>query len=240
MGDRVIDFGCLIHGNYYSWEYVEILKASIQRNISSPIRMHVWTEREREVPTGYIKHNLVDIGLSGPKKAWWYKTQLFNPKIYSGPIIYMDLDVIITGNLDWMRKLSYENFHAARDFKCLWKRHRHAINSSVMVFNTANYDHVWVKYRDNQERITHMYHGDQNYIDEEIVDTKRGLPPEKIVSYRWQVLHGGMDFKNRSYPHKDEIDVEIPVDASIVVFHGDPKPHQIDNNILKQFWRIDK
>ena len=152
----------------------------------------------------------------------------------------MDLDVIITGNLDWMRKLSYENFHAARDFKCLWKRHRHAINSSVMVFNTANYDHVWVKYRDNQERITHMYHGDQNYIDEEIVDTKRELPPEKIVSYRWQVLHGGMDFKNRSYPHKDEIDVDIPVDASIVVFHGDPKPHEIDNNILKQFWRIDK
>jgi len=49
-----------------------------------------------------------------------------------------------------------------------------------------------------------------------------------------------MDFKNRSYPHKDEIDVDIPVDASIVVFHGDPKPHQIDNNILKQFWRIDK
>jgi len=30
------------------------------------------------------------------------------------------------------------------------------------------------------------------------------------------------------------------VDTSIVVFHGDPKPHELDNNILKQYWQKDK
>lgn len=239
MGDRVIDFGCLIHGNYYSWDYVDILHDSIQRNTSSPIRFHVWTERERVVPGKYIKHALIPQGNEGPKRAWWYKTQLFNTDLYAGPIIYMDLDVVITGNLDWMRKLSMQSFWAVRDFKCLWKSHRRAINSSVMAFDTRNYEHVWKKYKDNQERITHKYHGDQNYIDEEIVETKRHLPEEKIVSYRWQVLHGGMDFKTRAYPRKDEIDIELSPDASIVVFHGDPKPHEI-NNKLSEYWQKDK
>jgi hypothetical protein len=239
MGDRVIDFGCLIHGNYYSWDYVDILHDSIQRNISSPIRLHVWTEKDRQVPGHISKHSLEDIGLAGPKKAWWYKTQLFNPELYAGPIIYLDLDVVIAGNLDWMRKLSMQNFWAAKDFKCLWKPNRHAINSSVMAFDTRNYEHVWKKFRDNQNRITHMYHGDQNYIDEEIVDSKRWLPEEKIVSYRWQVLHGGMDFKTRAYPRKDEVDVELGPDVSIVVFHGDPKPHQISNK-LSEYWQTDK
>lgn len=239
MGDRVIDVGCLIHGNYYSWDYVDILHDSIQRNISSPIRVHVWTERERQVPAHMSKHPLIPQGNEGPKRAWWYKTQLFNPDLYAGPIIYFDLDVIITGNLDWMRKLSMQNFWAARDFKCLWKPNRRAINSSVMAFDTRNYDHVWVKYRDNQERITHMYHGDQNYIDTEIVETKRWMPEEKIKSYRWQVLHGGMEFQRRTYPRKDEIDVLVEPDTSIVVFHGDPKPHEIDNK-LSNYWKKDK
>jgi|TARA_B110000285_G_C15065766_1_gene585020 hypothetical protein len=240
MGDRVIDFGCLIHGNYYSWEYVEILKASIERNCSSPIRFHVWTEPGREVPNTMIKHDLIDLGLSGPKKAWWYKTQLFNSETYSGPIIYMDLDVIITGNLDWMCNLSMQNFWAAKDFKCLFKAHRRAINSSIMLFDTGNYKHVWDKYKNNQDRITQQFHGDQNYIDEEIVETKRMIPDGKIASYRWEVLHGGMDMRTRAYPHRREIDVLIDPDTSIVVFHGDPKPHQLDNNILKQYWRLDK
>lgn len=240
MGDRIIDFGCLIHGNYYSWDYVDILHDSIQRNISNPIRFHVWTEKERDVPNKYIKHTLIPQNSEGPKKAWWYKTQLFNPKLYAGPIIYMDLDVIITGNLDWMSKLSMQNFHATKDFKCLFKKHRRAINSSVMAFDTSNYEHVWTKFKDNSERIMFQYHGDQNYIDTEIVETKRLLPEEKIVSYRWQVLHGGMDMQTRGYPHKDKIDVKIDPDVSIVVFHGDPKPHELDNNKLKLLWQTDK
>jgi hypothetical protein len=239
MGDRVIDFGCLIHGNYYSWDYVDILHDSIQRNISSPIRLHVWTEQEREVPNKYIKHALIPQGNEGPKQAWWYKIQLFNPKLYAGPLVYMDLDVIITGKLDWLSNLSTENFWAVRDFKSLWKKHRRAINSSVMVFDTRNYEHVWKKYKDNQERITHKYHGDQNYIDEEIVENKRYLPEEKIVSYRWQVLHGGMDMESKTYPNKEKVDIELSPDASIVVFHGDPKPHEINNN-LNVYWHKDK
>ena len=66
------------------------------------------------------------------------------------------------------------------------------------------------------------------------------IPDGKIASYRWEVLHGGMDMRTRAYPHRREIDVLIDPDTSIVVFHGDPKPHQLDNNILKQYWRLDK
>ena len=58
----------------------------------------------------------------------------------------------------------------------------------------------------------------------------------RVRSFRWQVLHGGMEFLTRQYPKKQQIDVEIGPDTSIVVFHGDPKPHQIEKSILKDHW----
>jgi len=101
-----IHCACVIHGEYYPWEYVEKLYASLQRNFSYPIHMHVWTEAARDVPKHFIKHELRDLGVKGPKKSWWYKMQLFNAKAHKGRLFYFDLDVVITSNLDWMLHLS--------------------------------------------------------------------------------------------------------------------------------------
>ena len=240
LGNKTLDIACLIHGNYYAWDYVDILYQNIRNNLSCPIRFHVWTEKDRTVPPHMIKHALIEQYMDGPKKAWWYKTQLFNVKEYAGPMIYFDLDLMIIGDLNWMRKLPMEQFHAVRDFKCLWRKHRQAINSSIMAFDNRNFEHIWPKFRDNKDRLMHMYHGDQDYLNAEIIEHRRYLPENKIESYRWQVLHGGMDFRTRTYPQQQDIDVKIGDDTAIIVFHGDPKPHEVNNSKLQPYWRLDK
>ena len=235
--DNTIDCACLIHGDKYSWEYVEVLHGMLSRNFGVPIRLHVWTEALREVPNKYIKHNLIEMGLDGPKTAWWYKTQLFNTAQFKGKMYYFDLDIIVASSLKWLTQLDTRStFWAVRDFKYLWKDYNRQINSSVMVFDNSEMHWIWDKFYNNKEDIVKKYHGDQDYINECVIN-KEFLNEDKIKSYRWQVLHGGLDFKNRSYPRRDEIDVELTPDTSLVIFHGKPNPHEVNNAKLTSLWQ---
>ena len=119
-----IDCGCVLHGEYYTLDYAKKLEAGLRRNFSCPIRFHIWTEKAREVPKHWHKHSLKDLGVKGPKKSWWYKTQIFRNKDFQGRLFYFDLDIIISGNLDWMLRLSSEKFWAVRDFRYLWKKNK--------------------------------------------------------------------------------------------------------------------
>jgi hypothetical protein len=71
--NQVIDCACVIHGTGYDWIYVEQLRNMLSRNLSREVRLHVYTEASRSVPAPYIKHELTDWGISGPKRSWWYK-----------------------------------------------------------------------------------------------------------------------------------------------------------------------
>ena len=87
-----IHCACLIHGDGYSWDYVDRLYNMVTRNLSRAVDFHVYTESHRDVPDHMIKHSLIEWpGVSGPKKSWWYKLQLFNAENFSGQILYFDL-----------------------------------------------------------------------------------------------------------------------------------------------------
>ena len=105
-----IDCACVIHGSGYDWQYVERLYNMLCRNFTPKVRMHVYTEHDRSVPPHMVKHILEDWGIAGPKRSWWYKMQLFNPALFSGNLLYLDLDVVIANNLDWIRDLSLDYF----------------------------------------------------------------------------------------------------------------------------------
>ena len=236
-----IDVGCVLHGEYYTLDYAKKLEAGIQRNISCPIRFHIWTEREREVPKHWHKHNLKDLGVKGPKKGWWYKTQIFRNKDFQGRLFYFDLDIVISGNLDWMLRLSKEHFWAVRDFRYLFKKNKWSINSSVMIFDTDEYSDLYKKFKRNHQTIMTQYLGDQDYIDAEVPnDKKRWFDQNFVKSYRWEVLDGGIDFVYRTYPNKGKSRDHIFKDLSIIVFHGVPNPHEIDDKQVLSHWRLDK
>ena len=239
LKNQIIDCACVIHGDYYDFKYVEILERSLKRHLSCEFRFHVWTESHRTIPNHMIKHNLADLGVAGPKSAWWHKTQLFNTNDFSGKLYYFDLDTIIVGNLDWLQMLPDNIFWAVRDFRYLWRPHKTLINSSVMIFNNSNLSHIWEKFLNNKHKIIKKYHGDQDYIHAELSQinvNNQFLDIKKVKSYRWEVLHGGIDFVTRQYPKKTSVSVEWAADTSIIIFHGEPKPHQIYETKLINHW----
>ena len=84
-----IDCACVIHGSGYDWQYVERLYNMLCRNLLKEVRLHVYTEHDRSVPPHMVKHILEDWGISGPKRSWWYKMQLFNPTHFAGNMLQL-------------------------------------------------------------------------------------------------------------------------------------------------------
>jgi hypothetical protein len=233
-----IDCACVIHGTAYDWSYVEKLYSMLNRHITQGIRLHVYTEKDRPVPAPMIKHVLTDWGLKGPKKAWWYKMQLFNPEHFKGSLLYFDLDTVIVNNLDWLVKLPTNNFWAVRDFKRLWRPTFYGINSSVMYWNTAQFESVWKQFcQENFNAVIAGYHGDQDYITSAIPATHlKFLPIEQVKSWRWECLDGGYDFKRRRFLQPNT-GTNPPQTASILVFHGNPKPNKITDSYVQSHWQ---
>jgi len=235
-----VNCACVIHGDVYSWDYVENLLTMLQQNTAKTVQLHVFTEPERSVPSSMIKHELQDWpGVAGAKKSWWYKMQMFNPAHGIGQMLYLDLDTVITGSIDWVWDLSTEYFWAIRDFKYLWRPDWHGLNSSVMYWDTARFSCVWKQFQEqNINALIKQYHGDQDYLNTVLDDTiLRFIPDVLVKSWRWQIKDGGMDMKTRIYRQPNAGAVLDP-QARILIFHGRPKPHEISDPIIQRLWNV--
>lgn len=234
-----VDCACVIHGTGYDWIYVDRLYNMLQRHLSGGIRMHVYTEASRPVPDYMIKHELTEWpGISGPRRSWWYKLQLFNPEHHAGNLLYLDLDMVLVGSIDWIKDLNPSEFWAVRDFQYLQKSHLTKINSSMMWWNVPTYSHVWHKFlQGNVGQISRQYPGDQDYIAQAIDrNQQRFFHDRYFQSYRWQSLNGGFDFGKRQYRNPG-VGVSVTSDTSVIVFHGRPNPHESNDPLIVAHWK---
>jgi hypothetical protein len=236
--DEIIDVACVIHSDGYDWQYVQNLHNAMQRALPQGVRFHVYTEHDRSVPPHMIKHCLEDWpGVSGRKRSWWYKMHLFNPEHHAGPLLYFDLDVVIVRPMTWITTLSTDYFWACRDFRYLQRPAQASVNSSVMWFDTRKFGWLWQKFQSQSiADIVRQFPGDQDYIQHAIDHNQRRFFEDRYFqSYRWQVLDGGYDFQRRVH-RKPGSGAAVAGDTAVVVFHGQPKPHQLPAGDLRTLW----
>jgi hypothetical protein len=235
-----INVACLIHGDLYNIKYVDHLYSMIQRNLRKPFTLHVFTEAERVVPDPYVKHSLTPWhGIGGPKSSWWYKVQLFDPKRIKGSILYFDLDTVIVGDITWITEMPTKWLWAVKDFKHLFKSRRSTINSSVMWFDTAQFAHVLGNFNPDEVSNTGIrrWHGDQDYIDQQVgAENKKYLDETRILSWKWQVVDGGWNFKTRKGQNPGTGTI-LEDHHSVYVFHGSPKPHETIDKVIRDNWK---
>ena len=238
--DSITDCACVIHGAGYDWVYVDKLYNMLSRNLQHGIRFHVYTEASRAVPPHMIKHALTEWpGISGPKRSWWYKMQLFNTEHHVGNLLYFDLDCVIVNDLQWLVDLPTQQFWTIRDFRYLQRQGHSGMNSSVMWWNTEYQAHIWRDFaRLDIDQTVRRYPGDQDYLGA-VIDPmqRRYFEQQQLQSWRWQVSEGGYDFTFRK-PRQPGAVAQIDPAASILVFHGRPKPHECTADpVIDRFWR---
>ena len=189
---------CVKTGDKYGPEYVRRLQSGISRHLPKHDG-HVFTCFTDNPVEGVLCEELPE-ALPG----WWSKIGLFKLR---EPLIYFDLDVVITGDLSPL--LAWQGFGAIKDWIF------HGFNSSVMCL-TGN-ENVWDKF--HGVSIDDYPQGDQQFISECIPTEGRTFPAEWFPSYKFQCC--------QSAP---------PPGALACIFHGRPKPHECDGWVSQQ-WR---
>jgi hypothetical protein len=201
---------CVRVGPAYSTEYVDKLYDMVRANCTKDFDFWCITDMPHDNPNvKFVKVQPLPVPV---RWMWWYKMYMFKYDIgLSGPCFYIDLDVIINGNIDKFLNSYDGNFWICQDFNRKVRPDYPVSNSSVMLFEHEQYRKFWDEFAVNMRNIMSSFRGDQDYITARLDKDKRWWPWHWTISYRWEYLEG------KAHP-----------DNSIVVFHGKPKPHELD------------
>jgi hypothetical protein len=144
-------------------------------------------------------------------RGWWNKLEVFR---LTGPTIYFDLDTIIVGDITDL--VVYPHiFTGLTNFK------RTGFNSGFMgwcgdySYLNQDIDRQTEKEYDGGETGNWDRHGDQGWIEDHLKlkpQLSGDLFPGRFVSYKWDVRRQGF----------------VPKNASVVAFHGKPRPSDVN------------
>jgi len=145
-------------------------------------------------------------------EGWWSKIELFRPDIFHGMIIYFDLDTVLIKNISELagvpRKITMlKAFNPDRQRA-----------SGIMIWKAGDYDFIYKSFI----KEPNFKGGDQDFIIQAL--KKRGVRAlavqrtTQVVSYKHHCKEG------------------LPSEAQIVCFHGEPRPHNVKKDWMKEYW----
>jgi hypothetical protein len=159
---------------------------------------------------------LTDVGVPGVKcvalqynwPKWFAKMEMFRPDITDN-ILFMDLDTVIVGPLDDILKQT--KLTMLRDFYRDGKKRPEGLQSSLMFIPEAERAAVWDDWITDTKFAMQAcgYRGDQYWLEAhwlKVAARWQDVVPKQVVSWK---VHC-----------KDD----VPADARIICFHGQPRP----------------
>lgn len=207
---RTITFVCVNWGNYCGRgkDYVNKLYDGVSRCLpdGATFRFICFSDVCEPVDDGRgIIFNPLPEGVNG----WWNKLYLFKEGLFEEGerIIFLDLDTVITGFLDDIIKYDGE-FATLRDFYFPER-----LAPAVIMWRAGFGKEIWSSY-ESAGYPTDLPLGDLSWINKHFAETGykadiiQDLYPNKFVSYKVHAQDG------------------IPKRASVICFHGFPRPHE--------------
>ena len=229
---------CLKHGTKYSADYVNKLYNMVQRNCTIPHEFVCLTD-----DSSNLNQNIKVLQLPNNLQGWWCKPYMFSKELpLNGTILYMDLDIVLSNNIDCMFTYEPGQWCTIRDFTRVmrsdWKRY----NSSVVRFNTGQLHKVWEEFARDQQSIQRRFFGDQDWLYEATHKTNPAklYPDRWIMSWKWEIRKS-KDFApggtrgNKKLKYIEQ--VTPPPECCVTVFHGDPNPHNCVDPWVVDNWK---
>jgi len=207
---------CIRAGAAFAPAYVDILFDSVRRNLADGFEgdFTCFTDQPDEYAKGVIVRPL-----PADLPGWWSKLALHKDWLFpvGDRVIFLDLDTVITGRLDELA--AYDGpFATLKDFY-----RPEGLQSAVMAWAAGETVDIWRSYQaagcpqDDPG-------GDQAWIERCRLKSAVRLQdefPNLFVSYKADNLHRSP-----------------PAEASVVVFHGKPRPHEISTGWVPEVWKV--
>ena len=212
-------------GDKYPAEYVYNLASMVKRNLSVPYRLVCITDQANDIEfrraqsAGGIEFMQPPTDYPG----WWGKIGLFKQDIATGPSIWLDLDVVITGSLDPIVE-QYGDCQLATPWN--WAQSGHGgCQSSVMCWRGNSAHEIFESFDPADAHWPPRNDGGKLWGDQEHLTVCRdnGFPVTRIDdkyvrSYKYHCRNG------------------VPEDARVIVFHGKPDPHEVSDKWVTDAW----
>jgi len=209
---------CIKWGERYGPEFVNRLYSSIIKHTKRPTQLICFTDSIsginkkiicKPLPTINIPNNL---SLTPWRKLSLWQDTLLNEK---NDILFLDLDLVITGNLD--RFFDYKP-----GYYCVienWTQLGQNIgNTSCFKLPLSKYNYIFENFQKKPNQIFEKYRVEQIYISKEI-DKQYFWPSDWCKSFKQNLLP--------IWPLRIWQPAKLPTNTSIVVFTGKPDPDDV-------------
>lgn len=211
---------CVNAGNYLGRgvEYVNILFDSVRRNLTEGYQGKFVCFTDNIAEEGYDE-GIELRELPEDLKGWWNKLYLFKRGVFTEEdrVLYFDLDTVITGGLDDIASYDGE-FAILADFFKSFDHVYAGWQSGVMAWHGGFGAHIWDEFvKDGYPDIPG---GDQAWITatQAEADLFQSMFPGAFVSYKATAGN-------------------LPEKASVVCFHGIPRPHEVVTGWVPLVWK---
>lgn len=145
--------------------------------------------------------------LRNSARGWWAKMELFEAAQDDlGDILYFDLDTMIVGSLEHV--VGVGGLTLLADFN-----RPQLLQSGVMYLPAKARPYVYATWLEDPKGIMKQFRGDGEFLDavwQGVAQTWQDAVPRRVVSYKVHVRKTGT----------------LPPLASVVCFHGQPRPWQ--------------
>ena len=210
---------CMKWGTAYSADYVNRLYRGVMRHMARPTRFVCFTEDQVGLLEGIEARPLpaIDLPAAGLRRGPWRKLGLWqhDPGGISGDVLFLDLDVVVTGPLDAF-------FDYEPGCLCLirnWTQAKDEIgNSSVMRFRVGSAPHLVDDFERDGPALSYRFVNEQTYVTKQSGLPIRFWPADWCPSFKHSLLP--------AWPFNLVAPAALPPQSRIVVFTGHPRPHE--------------
>ena len=226
------NFLCIKWGTKYGVDYVNRLYRGVSKYMKGDFRFVCLTEISDGIDDGVEVYPLpvtsFDEGAMDAKVGGetWRKVGLFQPNLadLEGDTIFLDLDIVIMGDLDPLFRYNPEKFVVIEDWlekrraKYMPWRNGKVGNTSVFRFNPAKHKKVYEHFENNQQWALDNFRIEQQYVSWAVGND--------ISFWKSEWVHSFKRSCRPIFPLNHFVFPPEPSGAKVLVFHGHPLPEE--------------
>ena len=225
MDSAPVNIVTLKWGRRYGADFVNRLRSAVARNLPRPHRFVCFTDDGQGIAPGVAVFPIPEIDLPADAKVTgWRKLCLFRDDLpVSGPCLFLDLDIVVTGRLD-----EFFTFGKPDEIPIIhnWVSWNKTIfrpappigNSSVFRFQANQCQFVWDQFHREKDWALANFRPPQSYLTHCIRPRMIYWPAEWVRSFKRHC--------RPAFPFNWLVAPRLPRAARIIAFHGKPDPDE--------------
>ncbi len=205
---------CIKWGTKYGADYANKLYGMVSRNITPPFRFVCFTDDTTDVRPEIECQPLPEIDYPMPvgTSGQWPKSRLWSEKLgnVEGDVLFLDLDVVIVGNLDVFFK--YEPEKKVVLTRNMTNPLEKLGQTSLFRFPVGNLVSLQRLFATDPQGIAEKYRFEQRFVTRNVPGGVGFYPRRWVRHFRFEC--------KRSFPLNYFLPAKLPKDTRVVIFAG--------------------